>query len=109
MGRLLLGLLIIGVVLVATNPSRAELNAWAQTYVVRKIENEARKRGEDPKDSGAMLGGAIAGFVVANLPIERRNLLVMSVYEIKLPDNQGEERRCNVLGIAGQFVTLSGC
>ena len=45
MSRWLIGLLVVGALLVATNPSRAEFNAWAQTWVVKKIEDEARKRG----------------------------------------------------------------
>lgn len=111
MGRGLIVLILIVVVLVATNPSRAELNDWARTYVARKIEAEARKRGEDPNDGSALVGGAIAGFVITNMPIERRNLLVLSIYEIKLPARaeSGEEKSCSVLGIAGQFVALSGC
>lgn len=108
--RVLIGLLIVGALLVATNPSRVDFNAWAQSYAVRKIEAEARKRGQDPNDGTSQWGGAIAGLVVAHMPIERRNLLVASVYELPLPpENSDEARVCRVLGIAGQFLPLGDC
>lgn len=109
MNRLLLGLVVIGALLVATNPSRAEFNAWAQTYVTKKIEDEARKRGENPNDGSAQFGGAIAGFVIANMPIERRNFLAFSLYGVRFPDDNGGEKNCSILGIAGQFVPMGGC
>jgi len=109
MSRSLLGLLVVGALLVATNPSRAEFNAWAQTYVVKKIEDEARKQGQDPNDGSAQFGGAIAGFVISSMPIERRNFLAFSLYNLRFPNDRGEEKNCSVLGLAGQFVPLGGC
>lgn len=109
MNRLLLGFIIIGALLVATNPSRAEFNAWAQSYVMKKLEDEARKRGENPNDGSAQLGGAIAGFVISNMPIERRNFLAFSIYGVRFPDDRGNEKDCSILGIAGQFVPVGGC
>ena len=109
MSRLLLGLLIIGALLVATNPSRAEFNAWAQNYVAKKIEAEARKQGEDPNDGSSQIGGAIAGLVISNMPIERRNFLAFSLYGVRFPDDKGGDKSCSVVGIAGQFLPLGEC
>lgn len=109
MNRLLVLVVAVGALLVATNPSRTEFNAWAQTYVVKKIEEEARKQGEDPHDGSAQFGGAIAGFVISNMPIERRNFLAFSLYGVRFPDDKGGEKDCNILGVAGQFVPLGGC
>lgn len=109
MNRLLLAVLVVGALLVATNPSRAEFNAWAQTWVVQKIEDEARKRGNDPNDGSSQFGGAIAGLFISSMPIERQNFLAFSVYRIKLPDGKGEEKSCSILGAAGQFLPLGSC
>lgn len=109
MNRLLLSVLLVGALLVATNPSRAEFNSWAQIYVVGKIEDEARQRGENPHDGSAEFGGAIAGFFISNMPIERRNFLAFSLYRVTLPGEHGGERDCNILGVAGQFVPLGAC
>ncbi len=109
MNRLLLGVMLVGALLVATNPSRAEFNSWAQTYVAGKIEDEARQRGEDPHDGSSQVGGAIAGFFISNMPIERQNFLAFSVYRVKLPGENGDDKDCNVLGVAGQFLPLGSC
>jgi hypothetical protein len=109
MSRLIGILLVVGALLVGTNPSRVEFNSWAQTYVVHKIEAEARKRGENPDDGASQLGGAIAGFVISNMPIERRNFLAFSVYNLKIPDEHDQSRSCSILGIAGQFIPLGSC
>lgn len=109
MNRLLLGVLLAGALLVATNPSRAEFNSWAQTWVVGKIEDEARKRGEDPHDGSSQFGGAIAGFFISNMPIERQNFLAFSIYRINVPKGEGQEKNCSVLGVAGQFLPLGSC
>ncbi len=39
MTRLLLGLIVIGALLAATNPSRVEFNGYVQSYVAQKIED----------------------------------------------------------------------
>jgi hypothetical protein len=94
--------------LVATNPSRAEFNTWAQNWVVKKIEDEARRRGENPNDGASQLGGTIAGIFLPHLPIERQNFLAFSIYSLDLPEGDSE-KTCNVLGVAGQFVPLGEC
>jgi len=109
MSRILVVLVLIIALLVGTNPSRTEFNAWAQSHVARKIEDEARKRGQDPNDGSSQIGGAIAGFFISNMPIERTNLLAFSIYSFRLPGNNGEERECKFVGIAGQFVPLGKC
>ena len=96
------------VLLIATNPSRTEFNAWAQNWVVKKIESEARKNGEDPNDGSSQFGGAIAGIFLPHLPIQRRNFLAFSIYSLNLPEG-GRERECSVLGVAGQFVPIGEC
>ncbi len=106
-------LVIVGIVvalLVATNPSRDELNDWARTYVMKKIEAEARKSGQGLDDGSATWGGAIAELFIAHMPIERWNLLVLSIYQVELPpEKAGETRTCSIVGVAGQFIPLSGC
>jgi hypothetical protein len=108
MSRLLLVLIAVGVLLFATNPSRPEFNAFVQTYVASKIEDEARKRGEENPDSAGQIGGALVGLVMPALPIERRNFLAFSIYELKLSKSDAS-KNCSFLGIAGQFVPLSEC
>ena len=109
MKRVLLVLAAVLALLVVTNPSRSEFNAWAQSHVARKIEDEARKSGADPNDGSSHLGGAIAGFLIANMPIERTNLLAFSIYSFRFPDGSGQQRDCRFLGIAGQFLPLGTC
>jgi hypothetical protein len=109
MRGLLLVVALVAVGLVATNPSRAEFNEWAKTWVVKKIEKEARRQGEDPNDGSSQIGGAIAGFFISAMPIERQNLLAFSIYRVRLPQDHGEEKVCSVLGIGGQFVALGEC
>ncbi|MCE9521300.1 MAG: DUF4359 domain-containing protein [Alphaproteobacteria bacterium] len=109
MNRVLLALVIVGALLVATNPSRAEFNSWAQTWVVKKIEDEARKQGGDPNDGSSQFGGALAGLIISSLPIERQNFLAFSVYRLNVPKGDGQDKNCNVLGVAGRFVPLGEC
>lgn len=109
MNRFLIVVLIVGAVLIATNPSRAEFNAWAQTYAVKKLEAEARKQGQDPNDGSAQFGGAIAGLIISNMPIERQNFLAFSLYHIRFPQGDGAEKTCSVLGVAGQFMPVGEC
>ena len=109
MSRILIVSVLIIALLVGTNPSRSDFNTWAQAYVARKIEDEARKRGQDPHDGSSQFGGAIAGLFISNMPIERTNLLAFSLYSFSLPGRQGEERTCSFIGIAGQFLPLAKC
>jgi hypothetical protein len=109
MSRLFLGILVIGALLVATNPSRTDFNTWAQSFVAKKIEEEAIKRGENPNDGRREFGGAIVGFFVSNMPIDRQNYLLLSLYTIKLPNDNGAEKSCTFLGVAGQFIPTKGC
>jgi hypothetical protein len=67
MSRIPVVLVLIIALLVVTNPSRSEFNAWAQSHVARKIEEEARKKGVDANDGSSQLGGAIAGFFIASM------------------------------------------
>ena len=60
----------------------AEMDATAAEKDARerrkKLEDEARKRGQDPNDGSAQFGGAIAGLFISNMPIERRNFLAFA-------------------------------
>ncbi|MBP6012608.1 MAG: DUF4359 domain-containing protein [Alphaproteobacteria bacterium] len=107
MSRLLLGLILVGGLLFATNPSRPEFNAFVQSYVANKISDEARKRGEESPENAGQIGGALVGLVMPALPIERRNFLAFSIYDVNLSPN--EAKKCSFLGIAGQFLPLSEC
>lgn len=109
MTRVLLVVAVVLALLVVTNPSRAEFNAWAQTWVVKKLEEEALKEGRDPRDGSSQFGGALAGLIIPALPIERRNFLAFSIYSLKLPEGNGREKTCSVLGVVGQFVPLGEC
>ena len=110
MTRILVIVGIVAALLVATNPSRDELNDWAKTYVMKRVEAEAQKRGEKLDEGSAVWGGAIAELLLVHMPIERWNLLVLSIYQVKLPPEEpGEERTCSIVGVAGQFIPLSGC
>ena len=108
MTRLLLGLLVIAALLAATNPSRVEFNGYVQTYVAQKIEDQARKRGEDNPDGAGQIGGALLGLVLPALPIERRNFLAFSIYDLHLSKSD-TSKSCSFLGIAGQFMPLGEC
>lgn len=109
MNRVWLAVALVLGLLVATNPSRDDFNAWAQTFAKTKIEEEARKRGESLGEDESAWGGAIAGLILAHMPIERTNLLIFSIYHITLPAGYTEDNSCRVLGIAGQFVPLGEC
>lgn len=106
--RFLIGLIVIGVLLAATNPSRPEFNGYVQSYVAKKIEDEARKRGEDNPDSAGQIGGALVGLVLPALPIERRNFFAFSIYDVTLSKSDAS-KNCSFLGIAGQFVPMGEC
>jgi hypothetical protein len=102
------GLIVLGL-LIATNPSRDDFNAWAQNYATKKIEEEARKQGEELNEGESAWGGAIAGLIVTHMPIERRNFLAFSIYSVTLPAGYTKSDNCSVLGIAGQFLPLGEC
>jgi hypothetical protein len=106
--RSLLILIAVGVLLAATNPSRAEFNGFVQSYVASKIEAEARKRGEANPDSAGQIGGALVGLVMPALPVERRNFLAFSVYDVTL-SKADASKNCSFLGVAGQFLPLGEC
>lgn len=108
MTRFLLGLLVVGALLAATNPSRVEFNGFVQSYVAKKIEDQARKRGESNPDSAGQIGGALLGLVLPALPIERRNFLAFSIYDVHLSQSDSA-KTCSFLGIAGQFVPVGEC
>jgi len=109
MTRILVVAGLIAALLIATNPSRDDFDSWAQTFAMHKIEQEAAKRGEKLGEGEAAWGGALAGLILAHMPIERTNLLVFSIYHVTLPAGYVDDNECAVLGIAGQFVPLGDC
>lgn len=108
MTRFLLVVVVIAGLLAATNPSRAEFNGFVQTYVAQKIEEQARKRGEGNPDSAGQIGGALLGLVLPALPIERKNFLAFSIYEVRLSQDDAS-KNCSFLGVAGQFLPVGEC
>ena len=109
MTRILVVAGLIVALLIATNPSRDDFNSWAQTFAKHKIEKEAAKRGEKLGEGESAFGGAIAGLILAHMPIERTNLLVLSIYHVTLPAGYVDDNECQVLGVAGQFLPLGDC
>jgi Domain of unknown function (DUF4359) len=111
MTRILVIVGIVAALLVATNPSRAELNDWAKVFVIKKVEAEARKQGESLNGENAAWGGAIVELLIAHMAIERHNFLVFSIYDIELPPaaQTNNEQYCEILGVGGQFIPVSGC
>ena len=108
MNRLLVGLAVIAALLFATNPSRAEFNAFAQSYATNKFTEEARKHGEANPDGAGQLGGALVGLVMPALPIEQRNFLLFSIYDVNLSQSDAA-KKCSFIGIAKQFLPLGEC
>ncbi|MFM7120415.1 MAG: hypothetical protein ACKOZX_09260 [Gammaproteobacteria bacterium] len=92
--------------LALTNPSRDAFDDWAQFHVSQRIAEETDGK---PNDGAALIGGALAGLFISNMPIERTNLLVFSIYEARLPSWDAEHEVCRFLGLAGQFVPLGKC
>ena len=108
MPRWLIAILIVGALLVGTNPGREEFNDFVPAYVSKTIEAEARKGGESHPAATGQVAGAIAGVFVQALPIERRNYLAFSIFEVALPDvDRGG--KCRFIGVAGQFLPLGDC
>ena len=106
--RFLLGLAIVAGLLFVTNPSRPEFNAFVQTYVANKITEDARKRGDENPDGAGQFGGALVGLVMPALPIEQRNFLLFSIYDVHLSQNDSG-KKCSFIGIAKQFLPLGEC
>ena len=97
---------LVIVLLALTNPPRDAFDDWAQYYVSQRIAEETDSK---PDDSAALIGGALASLFISNMPIERTNLLLFSIYETRLPSWEAEDETCRFLGVAGQFVRLGQC
>ena len=111
MSKILLVIAGIIALLVATNPSRAEYNDWVEQFAIGKIERDAAARREQVSWTERMFGGASAGMIVRNIPVERRNFVVFSIYRLDLPEGFGEQDgfpAC-VIGVAGQFIRARVC
>lgn len=109
-------ILVVIVVLVAaglaaTNPPREKFEDWIRGFVTQKVEAEARKQGQNLDGDNKPWAEAIVELWVVHMAVERRNLLLFSIYDIELPPEgqSNGERTCEILGIAGQFVPLGGC
>jgi hypothetical protein len=111
MSKILLVVAGIVALLVATNPSRSDYNDWVEQFAIGKIERDAAARREQVSWSERMFGGASAGMIVRNIPVERRNFVVFSIYRLDLPEGFGDKDgfpAC-VIGIAGQFIRAHVC
>ena len=113
MNRWLIGLGVIAVLLAVTNPSRQDFNDWAVRYTAHKIDQQAQKEGREASNSERVVGGALVGLVVSNLPIKRRNFVLFSVYsldtDVVQPGSDGENFPSCAVGIATQFIGFKKC
>ena len=101
----------VAVLLAVTNPSRQDFNDWAVRYTAHKIDSEARKEGREASSSERVVGGALVGLVVANMPVKRQNFVLFSIYSLDADiQSAGDDNfpSCAV-GIAGQFIGLKKC
>lgn len=112
MFKWLAGFALIAVALFATNPTRAEFNDWAVHYAMKKMDKEASRDGREVSNNERIVGGAIVNLVVSNVPIERRNFGLFSVFTIEgmetSSDDGNDLPKC-VVGVAGQFIGLESC
>src|SRR5512147_2029035 len=111
MSKILFVVAAIIALLVATNPTRAEYNDWVEQFAIGKIQHDAAARREQVSCTERMFGGASAGMIVRNIPVERRNFVVFSIYRLDLPERFGEPDGfpgC-VIGVAGQFIRAYVC
>ena len=108
MTRWLIAVLVVGTLLVGTNPGRQEFDEFVPAYVSRNVEAEAKARGDSNSATAGQVIGALVGVVLRALPVERKNFLAFSIFEVTLliPDT---ERKCRFIGVAGQFVPLGEC
>ena len=98
MKKLLLLIIVIGVALYATNPSKKDFVDWVQEQLKDKVEDEAEE-GSLGDGFGSVLGNL--GGVIASGVTEEKNYHLCSVYTIDL----GEEDY-SYLGIFKLFVPL---
>ena len=84
------------------------LKAALDSYDKRIITWNAEGLGDDADLPRSFLfnGGVV---FISNMPIERTNVLVFSIYETRLPSWEAENETCRFLGVAGQFVPLGKC
>ena len=114
MNKWLIGLGIVAILLAATNPTRQDFNDWAVRYTARKIDEQARRDGREASQSERVVGGALVGLVVSNLPIKRSNFIVFSIYSLDTQVIQpgggaGENFPGCAIGLAGQFIGFEKC
>lgn len=111
MSKLLFIVVAVIALFVATNPTRPEFDDWVQQYAIAKIKADARAKGEEVSWGERMFGGASAGMIVRNLPVERRNFIVFSIFKLDLPEGFDDANgfpNC-VIGVAGQFIRTKAC
>ena len=113
MNKWLLGLAAVLVILAVTNPTRDDFNQWAVRYTSHKIDQQAAREGREASSSEKVVGGALVGLVVANVPVQRQNFIFFSIYrmdeDIVRLDNADDGFPGCALGIAGQFVGFKKC
>jgi hypothetical protein len=113
MNKWLLGLVAVLILLAATNPSRADFNDWAVRYTAHKIDQQAQREGREATSGERVVGGALVGLVVSNIPVTRRNFIFFSIYslndDIVQPGSSDDGFPHCAVGIAGQFVGIEKC
>jgi hypothetical protein len=114
MNRWLIALGIVAILLAATNPTRQDFNDWAVRYTAHKIDQQARRDGREASQGERVIGGALVGLVVSNLPIKRRNFILFSIYSLDTDVIQpgggpGDNFPGCALGVAGQFIGFEKC
>lgn len=112
MNKWLIAVAAVLILLAATNPSRSDFNDWAVRYTANKIDDQARREGREASSSERVVGGALVGLVVSNLPVKRSNFIFFSIYsldsDVVQPSSDDSFPGCAV-GIAGQFVGFKKC
>jgi hypothetical protein len=113
MNKWLIVVAVVLVLLAATNPSRSDFNDWAVRYTAHKIDAQAQREGREASSSERVVGGALVGLVVANLPVKRENFVLFSIYrldsDVIQPGNDNETFPGCAIGVAGQFVGFKKC
>ena len=113
MNKWLIAVAAVLILLAATNPSRSDFNDWAVRYTAHKIDAQAQREGREASSSERVVGGALVGLVVSNLPIKRQNFVLFSIYrldsDVMQPGSDSETFPGCAVGIAGQFVGFKKC
>lgn len=101
-------LVVLGLsaVLYALNPAPEEFEA----FVERRVEQRMSEGGGNSNRLGRLLtemGSSIVGSIAARVS-ERQNYLVFSIYTVDIGGDGDPDEAWRFLGVAGQFIEISG-